>query len=89
MAKSPIVADKIKPEELDEAVPPKRECWESSILKLSEDKLVPLEISAKLKTGVKPKIKTENQTVILDTYLIIPHSFFFYDETLNAKSGIL
>ena len=51
MAKSPIVAVKINPDELDEAVPPKIECWESSILKLSDDKLVPFEIYAKTKFG--------------------------------------
>jgi len=48
-AKSPIVADKIKPEELDEAVPPKRECWESRILKLSTENVSHLSSISKLK----------------------------------------
>ena len=61
IAKSPIVAVKIKPDELDEDVPPKTECWASSILKLSDDKLVPFEISPKAKLGKSNaaiKIKT-------------------------------
>ncbi|OGM96164.1 MAG: hypothetical protein A2816_03295 [Candidatus Yanofskybacteria bacterium RIFCSPHIGHO2_01_FULL_39_44] len=62
MAKSPIVADRIKLDELDEAVPPKSECWESSILKLSDDKLVPFETSAKPNTGQMTNNKTVNRT---------------------------
>jgi len=59
IAKSPIAAVKMKVDELEEAVPPKIECWESRTLKLLDDKLAPLDISAKTKLGNKnASIKT-------------------------------
>ena len=72
MAKSPIAADKIKLDELDDAVPPKTECWASSILKLSDDKLVPFDISAKTKTGQPITVRIINIDRNFFTKISIP-----------------
>jgi hypothetical protein len=51
IAKSPIVAVRPKDHELEEEMPPKRECLESRTLKLSEERLDPSDISAKAEYG--------------------------------------